>query len=176
LLSEQDWRLWVGIGVSVASLIWNLSNTVYTYKTASRLRRHAIKLDEFKKSVRDPITAALEACDEVALRAEAIATSNKPLSDVLQEIEDLNRDAIKSFSRLSDKLDDADQSSFASSNTWLDGYDAAEGRVLGCFNEACNSVNAESKRRSALQRVKCDFRTYRLTIIRRIEAEINSIP
>ena len=137
--------------------------------------QQAIKLDEFKKSIRDPITTALESCDDVASRAEAIATSNKPLSEVLQEIEDLNRDAIKAFSRLSDRLDDADQSTFASSNTWLNGYDSAEERVLGCFNEACNNVNIEAKRRAALQRIKSEFRTYRSTVIRRVEAEITSI-
>lgn len=175
MLNGQDWRLWVTLVVSVVSLVWSFGNTIYTYRSSARLRRQAIKLDEFKKSIRDPITTALESCDDVASRAEAIATSNKPLSEVLQEIEDLNRDAIKAFSRLSDRLDDADQSTFASSNTWLNGYDSAEERVLGCFNEACNNVNIEAKRRAALQRIKSEFRTYRSTVIRRVEAEITSI-
>ena len=174
-MEATDWRLWGTFGVAVVSLVWNFANTLYTHNSAKNTRRQAVRLDEFKKSVRDPIVSAMDGCESVGSRAEAISASAKPLAEVMADIEQLNRDAIAALNLLSDKLNDADNSSFSSLNTWLSGYDEFEEKILGCFNEACNAVNSESRRREALTRVKTIMRSFKGQLQKRHESEITTI-
>lgn len=174
-METTDWRLWGTFGVAVISLLWNLANTIYTHKSSKKTRRQAVRLDEFKKSVRDPIVSAMDGCEAVGSRAEAISASAKPLIDVMAEIEQLNRDAIAALNLLSDKLNDADNSSFSKSSAWLSDYDEFEEKILGCFNEACNAVNSDARRREALARVKTIMRSFKGQLQRRQESEITAI-
>jgi hypothetical protein len=174
-LETTDWRLWGTLAVGVVSLLWNFGNTIYTFRSAKRIRGQAIRLDEFKKSIRDPIVSAMDACEAVGSRAEAISASARQFGELTSDIESLNREAIAAINTLSDKLNDADNSRFSKSSTWLEGYDQFEEKVLGCFNEACNPVNSEVKRREALIRSKTSVRSFKVVIQQKLEAEIAGI-
>ena len=86
-----------------------------------------------------------------------------------------NKEAIAAINVLSDKLNDADNSTFSDSTAWLHGYDQFEEKLLGCFNEACNPVNSEVKRREALTRSKSSVRSFKASVQTRLEAEITAI-
>lgn len=173
--TEVDWRLWGTFIVSLVSLIWNLCNTIYTTRSANRLRGQTVRLDEFRKTIRDPIVTAFVDCEAIGTRADAIAISAQPLEKLSDEISALNREAIAAIAALSDRLGDADRSSFAPSNTWLEGHGTLEDNIYNLFNCAANTVVSEQARRDALKKVKSEFRDYRAVKNAELEESIRII-
>lgn len=174
-MSEYDWRLWLSLFLGVVSLLWSIGNTIFTFVKTKQIRDANLALEEFKKSVRDPIFEVLSKCEDVLSRVDAIAASGKPFVELTTDIETANRDAIDCLSRLGTRLDDANTSTFVASSDWLQGFDLCEDKILACFNEACNAVNPEHKRRDALARVYPAFRTFRSDLRSRLETEVRTI-
>lgn len=160
-----DWRLWVLAGTAVVSLLWNFYNTwqAHNHRLATdanrdeiqRLEREhkarAIRLEEFRSVVRDPLRNALSELPSLMKRAAAASQTKKSLDDMAEEISALNRDTISAIGYLSDALEQANQSRFADGDDWLEGVSAIEDAIAEAFNETQNTGKSHIVRLQALE-------------------------
>lgn len=174
-ISWDDVRLWIALGLSIISLFWNEVNRRKANSLTRQVREETIKLEEFRSTVKTPVLEALQTCEAVATKVEAISRSAKTLTELADEIQAANLQAIEALSRLETRLSDANDSSFAKGSDWLDGFDQEQDQVLSCFNAASNAVNSDVARREALLRVKTTLSQLRSNVKKKVEAEISAI-
>lgn len=174
-ITWDDARLWLALALSVISLFWNEVNRRKANSFARQARRDTIRLEEFRSTVKTPVLDALQSCEAVGTKVEAISRSAKLLQDLAEEIQASNLEAIQALSTLESRLTDANGSSFANGSDWLDGFDDQQDQVLSCFNAASNSVNSDNDRRAALLRVKNTLSRLRSNVKTKVEAEITAI-
>ncbi|MGQ2968889.1 MAG: hypothetical protein ACT6RF_09090 [Allorhizobium sp.] len=173
--SWDDIRLWIALGLSIISLFWNEVNRRKANSLTRQVRQETIKLEEFRTTVKTPVREALQACEAVGTKVEAISRSARTLAELGDEIQAANLQAIDALSILETRLSDANDSSFARGSDWLDGFDQEQDHVLSCFNAASNTVNSDAVRRAALLRVKTTLSQLRSSVKTKIEAEITAI-
>lgn len=173
--SWDDIRLWAALGLSIISLFWNEVNRRKANSLTRQVRQETIKLEEFRSTVKTPVLEALQTCEAVGTKVEAISRSAKTLAELGDEIQAANLQAIDALLLLETRLSDANDSSFARGSDWLDGFDQEQDQVLSCFNAASNAVNSDNVRRAALLRVKTTLSQLRSNVKKKVEAEITAI-
>jgi hypothetical protein len=174
-LTSTDYRLWLALALSIVSLLWNEKNRRHTNTMASKLRRESIRLEEFRSMVKDPLRDALAACEEVAQRAEALATSGKTLLELRGDISDLNTEAISALSDLENRLVDANNSIFANDANWLEKFEPKQDLIYQKLDLAANDIRPEDVRRRALSEIKTGLVSLRVDTNAKIDAEIETL-
>lgn len=125
--------------------------------------------------MKDPVRNALTACEEVAQRAEALAASGKPLSDLHEDILRFNAEAIASLSTLENRLEDANQSRFAKGANWLDDFETYQNVIYQKLSLATDEDYKDDERRRALSEVKTGLVSLRKSTNTNIDAEIDAL-
>ncbi|MBR9821951.1 MAG: hypothetical protein GYB51_13235 [Rhodobacteraceae bacterium] len=174
-LMGQDWRLWLVAFMSVVSLIWNEANRRKTKNTADKIRSENVKLDEFRSSVKDPLSESLEVLHRIALRADAISVNSKPLEEQGEEVAQIRDDAIVAVADLETRLFDADDSEFAGAGDWSDGFEGCQDTVYQSMDAICSNELGEDARRQALARFKSATFQFRKSQRKKMSDEVKSI-
>ncbi|MCJ9725411.1 hypothetical protein MOV66_31880 [Agrobacterium sp. SHOUNA12C] len=106
----KDWAPWAGIGVNLA---WNLWNTL----SASRQRRRAHKLSEFKtlKTAADLAVGKLRT-QKAAVRAMQVSAA--PDDEFKADLERINSEISGLYNDLVSALEALDSSEHSSTDTW----------------------------------------------------------
>jgi hypothetical protein len=135
-------------------------------------RSRSLQLDEFRHSVRGPITNALNGCDDCAQKIQALFSTDISTAEAVDETKKLNTAVISALGKLSDRLDEADKSNFSANYTWLTEFNGFEDKILNAFNEALNTVHTVDKRKDALKRAHEIMRKLKIQVIKKIENEL----
>jgi hypothetical protein len=171
----QDWRLWGLLLLSVGSLLWNEMNRRKTNETAKKIRSENVKLDEFRSSIKDPLNASLEACQSIALRADAIAVNAKPLDEMVDEINAIQSEILPAIADLETRLFDADESEFSGAGDWTHGFEDYQDTVYQSFELASDDTVGETERKEALRQFKSATLEFRKSKRKKMSDEIKQI-
>lgn len=174
---ETDPIFWrkIAVFVAIGSFLWSGFNTIYTWRSNSKNRARGIKLEEFRGQIRDPITLVLARLNEHSNTTTAISNTEGDPDDIRSSAQELNKKIVSDLGILRDALRDANASKFADNTDWLDGFDEAEGGILGEFNKVANPVNPLGDLKEALVQAGTQLKTMRGSVRDRIEEEIAKV-
>jgi hypothetical protein len=165
----------LGVVLAAISLIWNLLNTVFSRSLEERLRQRALRIEEFRAAVRQPIELALLELDDQAVEVELMdqAWANKP--PTMQELISLNRSVTAATLRLSKRLQSADDLHHRSGQTWIDDYYAKEDQILDGLNAALDDTLAQGLRQKGLSQAQANITLLRKKISLSLSAELKAL-
>ena len=167
-----DWRLWGLFGLASISLIWNFTNSISVRRVDAKNKTRAIKLEEFRYSVRGPINAALATLTECGNCIQAISVSDTSLKDNMDASGVINRDTVKALNTLYDCLQEANDSDFSADSNWLEVHSKYEDRILAQFDLGLNVIRDDSIRRNAFSKAKDEIISYKARIVRKVSDEL----
>lgn len=170
----NDPKLWA-VGIAVTSLLWNVANTFYTRSVDKGSRHRAIKLDEFRSSVKQPIEEALRQLEECETSADVFLHPQTDVSDQADKLIELNKSIVSSMVCLLKRLENADRSDFTSSQSWDDLYYAKEDAIFQPMNIVTLVSSNDSEKREALKLTTGNLKGLRRSIQAVLEKHIQSI-
>jgi len=161
-----DWRLWVVAGISILGFGLSLYNTWRNQVNSDEARENrneiqrlereqkarAIRLEEFRSSVRDPIRSASSDLPPIIRRLNAVAQTRTAIDESSQQLEELEAEARSVIGQVIDTLQDANLSRFADGEDWAEGVYEFEDSVAEAFNMALDTTSAQAKRLAAVER------------------------
>ncbi len=165
------WAFWV----AVASLLWNLCNTLYTRSVDSGNRQRSVRLEEFRSSVRQPIDTLLSETQDLEIKAENHAQTQVYTESDKTDLISLNKEITALGRKLVKRLDDADRSQFSDGANWADRYFAKEDAILDAMNTATASDTSPENRRIALIMVSKHLTALRRNIREALEDQVSEL-
>lgn len=169
-----DWRKWAFL-IACASLLWNLINSIITYKLNKNNKRRAVGLDEFRTTVRDPVRLALDGLTPIIAKVQTavkIAPDKAALRDALAPI---NKEVVSQLGQISDALADANESKFADGEDWLDGFAEAEDDILALFDKALNPSRTDEEMKNAIGFIPIRLRKLRSAITSKLDDQVKRL-
>ncbi len=171
LENPTDWRQYAVI-IALFSLAWNLANTLYSIYLEKKRRKTVIRLEEFRSSVRDPLIAALQDCRQCGYSAKSIALSQKGLDETTDEITELNKSTVIALSKLSDALDDANNSKFSAGKSWLNDFSGFEDDILTLSDRGCEVELPDGVRKKAYKCMPDEISRLNKMVRKKIDKEL----
>lgn len=108
----------VSWGLSGLALILSGGNIIWTNIVAGRLRRASLNREEFNTSIREPIDRGLTEITADIPKLRTLAKSFKGLDQIKNELNELSRAIWEKTEKLSEALQEADESEWAIHEGW----------------------------------------------------------
>lgn len=156
------------------SLLWNLVNSILTFNTSYRLRKHQTKLDEYRRTVATPLEASLEDWDDL-LADIKVAKAMQLGADSHEMFNELSRRQAKLVQKFTQRLRVADASKNSENTAWEEILNIREDSLYECMNKITNELSTAEERSESLGRLAVNLDAVAKEVRSRISEEIANL-
>ena len=169
----ESWN--ISIILASIALLWNVFNSLYTWRSNKRNATKMVELEEFRYRVRDPLEDVFRRGETVIRILSQVSRQRHYSDDLENELRKQNQELMGCMAEIHDRLIDADESRFATDINWLDMYDPAEDRIMQFMDDALDESKDRASRIDSVHRCRSEFRRFKKTITMKIETQVANL-
>jgi hypothetical protein len=169
-----SWSAWLGIGIGLFSVGFNIWNARRTTRIQENVRLTTVQLAQFEK-LRAPVDACLAELAKEQRSLRSLEASGRSTAKIIEAVQESNKKIAEADSQISTALKKLDDSKFANGQDWATQYGTDYDAFVAVLNGAYNPTDVDEKRLAAIKNSGEKLEILIKNVHQRIEAEVERI-